>query len=43
MMQKILIIDDDAAIGDLEQEVLERAGYGVLRCGPIPGRRRCCF
>ena len=31
MMQKILIIDDDAAIGDLEQEVLERAGYGVLR------------
>ena len=30
-MQKILIIDDDAAIGDLEQEVLERAGYTVLR------------
>ena len=30
-MQTILIIDDDAAIGDLEQEVLERAGYGVLR------------
>ena len=27
----ILIIDDDAAIGDLEQEVLERAGYAVLR------------
>lgn len=30
-MQTILIIDDDAAIGDLEQEVLERAGYAVLR------------
>ena len=27
----ILIIDDDAAIGDMEQEVLERAGYTVLR------------
>ena len=30
-MQTILIIDDDAAIGNLEQEVLERAGYSVLR------------
>lgn len=30
-MQTILIIDDDAAIGDLEQEVLERADYAVLR------------
>ena len=30
-MQTILIIDDDAAIGNLEQEVLERAGYQVLR------------
>lgn len=30
-MQTILIIDDDAAIGNLEQEVLERAGYTVLR------------
>ena len=30
-MQKILIIDDDAAIGNLEQEVLEQAGYAVLR------------
>lgn len=30
-MQTILTIDDDAAIGDLEQEVLERAGYAVLR------------
>ena len=30
-MQTILIIDDDAAIGDLEQEVLERAGYAVQR------------
>ena len=29
--QTILVIDDDAAIGDLEQEVLERAGYAVLR------------
>ena len=31
MMQLILIIDDDAAIGNLEQEILERAGYAVLR------------
>lgn len=30
-MQTILIIDDDAAIGDLEQEVLEREGYAVQR------------
>ena len=30
-MQSILIIDDDAAIGDMEQEVLERAGYRVQR------------
>lgn len=30
-MQTFLIIDDDAAIGNLEQEVLERAGYAVLR------------
>lgn len=30
-MQKILVIDDDAAIGNLEQELLERAGYEVLR------------
>lgn len=31
MMRKVLIIDDDAAIGDMEEEVLERAGYAVLR------------
>lgn len=31
MQQTILVVDDDAAIGDLEQEVLERAGYRVLR------------
>lgn len=31
MTQSILIIDDDAAIGNLEQEVLEREGYAVLR------------
>lgn len=31
MKQTILIIDDDAAIGDLEQEVLVQAGYDVLR------------
>ncbi len=31
MMYKILIIEDDTAIGNLEQEVLERAGYAVLR------------
>lgn len=30
-MQTILIIDDDTAIGNLEQEILEREGYGVLR------------
>ena len=30
-MQTILIIVDDAAIGDLEQEVLEREGYAVQR------------
>ena len=30
-MQTILIIDDDVAIGNLEQEVLERAGYTALR------------
>ena len=26
-METILIIDDDVAIGNLEQEVLEREGY----------------
>lgn len=31
MIRKIMIIDDDAAIGDMEEEVLERAGYAVLR------------
>ena len=30
-MQTILIIDDDEAIGNLEQEVLEGAGYTVRR------------
>ena len=30
-MQTILTIDDDIAIGNLEQVVLERAGYRVLR------------
>ena len=30
-MNTILIIDDDASIGNLEQEVLQRAGYAVLR------------
>lgn len=30
-MQTIMIIDDDTAIGNLEQEVLERAGDKVLR------------
>ena len=30
-MQTILIVDDDAAIGNLEQEVLERTGYAVQR------------
>ena len=31
MTRSILIIDDDMAIGNLEQEVLEREGYAVLR------------
>ena len=30
-MRTILIVDDDMAIGNLEREVLERAGYTVLR------------
>ena len=30
-MQTILIIDDDIAIGNLEQEILEQAGYAVQR------------
>ena len=30
-MQRILIIDDDVTIDDLEQEVLEREGYAVQR------------
>ena len=30
-MQTILIIEDDISIGNLEEEVLERAGYAVLR------------
>ena len=30
-MYRILIIDDDESIGNLEQEVLERAGYEVQR------------
>ena len=30
-MEQILIIDDDETIGNLEQEVLEREGYAVLR------------
>lgn len=30
-MKTILIIDDDVSIGNLEQEVLEREGYSVLR------------
>ena len=31
IMKTILIIDDDVSIGNLEQEVLEREGYSVLR------------
>lgn len=31
MIQSILIVDDDQSIGNLEQEVLEREGYAVLR------------
>ena len=30
-MQTILLLDDDETIGDLEQEVLTRAGYRTLR------------
>lgn len=31
MMKKILIIEDDTQIGNLEQEVLEQHGYLCLR------------
>lgn len=31
MIQSILIVDDDRSIGNLEQEILEREGYSVLR------------
>ena len=31
MMKKILIIEDDTQIGNLEQEVLEQQGYTCLR------------
>lgn len=31
MMKKILIIEDDTQIGNLEQEVLEQQGYACLR------------
>jgi DNA-binding response OmpR family regulator len=31
MSVKILIIDDDISIGNLEQQVLEQTGYQVLR------------
>lgn len=31
MREKILIIDDDIQIGNLEQEVLEREGYSCMR------------
>lgn len=31
LTQTIMIVDDDIAIGNMEQEVLERAGYAVLR------------
>lgn len=31
MIQSILIVDDDRSIGNLEQEILEREGYAVLR------------
>lgn len=30
-MKTILIVDDDISIGNLEQEILQRAGYNVLR------------
>lgn len=40
-METILIIDDDVAIGNLEQEVLEREGYMVQRA--YSGRKHCCF
>lgn len=37
-MSTILIIDDDEAISNLEQEVLERAGYEVQSKRPVSGR-----
>ena len=30
-MRRIAVVDDDMDIGNMLQEVLERAGYGVLR------------
>lgn len=45
-MKTIAIIDDDTAIGDMLQEVLQGEGYGVLRayCGLIPApRHSTCF
>ena len=31
MMERILVVDDDIHIGNMLEEVLDRAGYGVLR------------
>lgn len=38
-MKTIAIIEDDQAIGDLLEEVLQKEGYAVRR-GPTPGQRR---
>lgn len=34
MMARILIVDDDAAIGDMLEELLTREGYAVSRAFP---------
>lgn len=43
MQKNILVVDDDPTIGDLIQEVLEQAGYGVQRAysGTEAAPKRC--
>ena len=42
-MRTILIIDDDIAIGNMEQEVLERAGYATRRACSGTGSKPCAL
>ena len=41
-MKHIAIVDDDVYIGDMLQEVLERAGYAVSRASPAGRPCRSC-